>query len=180
MLRYKACRNSIVTLELLEDTKNNEKRDKVANDKYAKFRCNMAKVISIVNVKTGKTMEKDRSIFNNSFRYVSGEIVETCFNENMNEVCTSGIHYFKTKEVALSWFYKQDDRFPPDGKCEVWHDNGQKQSEGTLKDGKSEGKWTWWYNNGEKCSEETYKDGRMVLDVYKLNDKYWRDFKRWE
>jgi len=168
MLRYKACRNSIVVLELLNDTITNEKRDKVVDDKYAKFRCNMAKVISIVNVKTGEMMEKDRSIFNNSFRYFSGEIVETCFNENMNEVCTSGIHYFKTKEVALSWFYKQDGRYPPDGKWKVWHDNGQKQLEGTLKDGKRDGNWTWWYNNGEKCSEETYKDGSYMLASYSL------------
>jgi len=54
MLRYKACRNSIVTLELLEDTKNNEKRKNVVNDKYAKFRCDGAKVVNITNVKLEK------------------------------------------------------------------------------------------------------------------------------
>jgi len=160
MLRYKACRNSIVILELLKDSVTNEKRDGIVDDKYAKFRCDKAKVINITYVKTGETMENDNSIFNNSFRYFSGEIVETCFNENMNEVCTDGIHYFKTEEAAVSWFYKQDDRFPPDGKCEVWYENGQKDSEGTFKNGKLDGKLIGWYENGQKHYEATYKNGK--------------------
>ena len=159
MLRYKACRNSIVTLELLGNTTTNENRDGVVNDKYAKFRCDKAKVILIVNVKTEETIKKDVSIRNPNFHYRVGEIVKTDFTTNLNAVCTKGIHYFKTKEAAFSWFYRQNDENPPDGKITSWHESGQKSSEGTYKCGKFDGKWIVWYENGQKRCEGTYKNG---------------------
>ena len=48
-----------------------------------------------------------------------------------------------------------------DGKWTRWHENGQKSSEGTYKDGKEDGLWTLWYENGQKESERTYKDGEL-------------------
>jgi len=167
MLRYKACRKSIVTLELLDDSKTNEKR-LVVDKNYAKFRCDKAKVVNIVNVKTGEKMVEDVSIHNSSFEYTLGEIVmPDYFNTDINKVCARGIHYFKTKEAALSWFYKQDNGFP-DGKWTGFHDNGRKYYEGTFKNAKKDGKWIRWHDNGQKGSEGTYKDG-------KVNDKwiYW-------
>ena len=41
-----------------------------------------------------------------------------------------------------------------------WHDNGQKKSEGHLKNGGEDGLWTYWHDNGLKESEEHYKDGK--------------------
>ena len=160
MLRYKACRNSIIILELLNDTITNEKRKDVINDKYAKFRCNKAKVIDITNVKTSELMKKDLSIFDDLFVYSFGEIIETVFNTNINEVCTDGIRYFKTKEAALSWFYIQDDKNFPDGKWTQWNENGQKHCEGTYKNGKHDGKWTGLHENGQKFYECAYKNGK--------------------
>ncbi len=157
MLRYKACRNSIVTLELLNDSVTNEKRD-VVNDKYAKFRCDKSIVIGITNVKTGEKMVEDVSIRDNKFIYNVGKIVETCFDEDLNRVCGKGIHYFKTEDAAMVWFYNQNENFP-DGKIISWHENGQKYCEGTYKDGERDGKWIWWWGNGNKESEGTYKDG---------------------
>jgi len=159
MLRYKACKNSIVTLELLDNTINNEKRNNVVNDKYAKFRCDKAKVVNITNVKTGEPMEHDVSIRDDKFVYSLGEIIETVFNTNIDEVCSEGIHYFKSKEAALSWFYNQNDQNRPDGKWIDWHQNGQKDSEGTIKDEEQDGKWIYWYENGQKLVEGTYKNG---------------------
>ncbi len=40
-----------------------------------------------------------------------------------------------------------------------WYKNGQKEEEGTYKDGKEDGKWTWWHDNGQKKIEYNYKDG---------------------
>ena len=42
-----------------------------------------------------------------------------------------------------------------------WHENGQKESEYTLKDDKPDGLWTYWHENGQKSLEETYKDGSL-------------------
>ncbi len=185
MLRYKACRKSIVTLELLDDSINNEKR-LVVDDKYAKFRCDRAKVVNIVNVKTDEKMEKDISIFSGNFVYTLGrEVSVFYFNENINEVCARGIHYFKTKDAALSWFYTQKNQNFPDGKWIKYHENGRKRLEGTYKDGKKyekwiryyvdgeknfegmfkngnhDGKWIYWWPNGQKRSEGTWKDGKL-------------------
>jgi len=54
-----------------------------------------------------------------------------------------------------------------------YHENGQKSSEitykngkqyiiRTYKDGKREGFWTWWYANGQKFYEDVYKDGELI------------------
>ena len=57
---------------------------------------------------------------------------------------TNNTNYKEDQQVAL-WNY--------------WHDNGQKQEEGIIKDGTRDGLWTSWYNNGQKRSEETIQDG---------------------
>jgi len=46
-------------------------------------------------------------------------------------------------------------------KEEIYHENGQKEGEGTFKDGKREGKWSGWYENGQKEGEGTFKDGKL-------------------
>ena len=158
MLRYKACKNSIVTLLLLDDTKTNEKRNGVVDDNYAKFRCNRAIVINITNVKTGEKMEEDVSIYDDNFVYSARKIVKTNYDLNLNEVCSEGIHYFKTEEAALSWFNRQTYIFP-DGNLTAWYENGQKESEGPCKNGKKHGKWIEWYEDGPKFSKGTYKNG---------------------
>jgi len=163
MSRYKACRNSIVTLELLEDTKNNEKRYNVVNDKHAKFRCNKALVVNIVKVKTGEKMENDVSFYNDEFKYRLGEVVKTGFYKNLNVVCAGGIHYFKTKKAALSWFYNQNNNYP-DGKITTWRENGQKLSEGTYKNGKQDGKWIYFTNDENIYAERTYKNGKRTYE----------------
>ena len=40
--------------------------------------------------------------------------------------------------------------------------NGQKESEGTFKDGLKDRKWTYWDENGQKRYEETWKGGKLV------------------
>jgi len=156
MLRYKACKNSIVTLELLNSSVTNEKRDVVDAD-HAKFRCDKAKVIDIVNVKTGERMKEDVSIYSSGFHYRMGEIVKPDhFSVLLNIVCAEGIHYFKTKETAISWYYRQNTDTIPDGKYLEWYDNGNKKSEKTIKNKKVYGKFTEWWDNGNKYCEGTF------------------------
>ena len=184
MLRYKACENSIVTLELLNNSVTNEKRDGVVDDRYAKFRCNEAKVINITNVKTGEKINSDVSIRDKNFVYTLGKVIKTNFDKTLKKVCTEGIHYFKTKEAAVVWFYCQIGENFPDGEWIIWRGNGKKKSkgtykngymdgkrtdyfkdgnklfEGTYKDGKEDGKWIWWWNNGQKNTDEIWKNGK--------------------
>jgi len=37
--------------------------------------------------------------------------------------------------------------------------NGEKESEGGIKNGKKHNTWTFWYTNGEKWIEENYSEG---------------------
>ena len=49
-------------------------------------------------------------------------------------------------------------------KEEIYHENGQKEGEGTFKDGKRKGKWSGWYENGQKNSEQLFKDGKLISE----------------
>ena len=48
-----------------------------------------------------------------------------------------------------------------DGKHTSWHENGQKRYEGTEKNNNYDGLWIYWYENGQKSSEGIYKDGEF-------------------
>jgi len=43
----------------------------------------------------------------------------------------------------------------------TYHPNGQKESEGNLRDDKKHGLWTEWHENGQKASESHYKNGKL-------------------
>ena len=159
MKYYKACRNSIVVLKPLTSTINNEKRSGIVDHFHAKFRCNKVRVMSVMNVKTGEKMNQDRSIFDYNFIYEAGKIISTNYDRDINKICSGGIHYFNTKEAALSEFYDLTDNNIPDGKWTGWHSNGQKKYEHIYKNGEYEGKCTNWYDNGQKAAEELYKNG---------------------
>ena len=43
----------------------------------------------------------------------------------------------------------------------LFHENGQKQSEGEYKNGKQNGHWIGWYANGQKSKEGGFKNGKQ-------------------
>ena len=47
----------------------------------------------------------------------------------------------------------------PEGTVIEYYENGQKESEGSYKDGKEDGLHKYWYENGQKSAEENWKDG---------------------
>jgi antitoxin component YwqK of YwqJK toxin-antitoxin module len=57
--------------------------------------------------------------------------------------------------------YLKNSDSPYTGKVFEFHDNGQKKSEITLKDGKEDGLSVTWHENGQKESEYNYKDGKF-------------------
>ena len=91
------------------------------------------------------------------------------------------INYNTTLVQRDGVFYTKDTNKPYAGPVFSLNKNGQKRSEGTLKDGKKDGKWTLWFSgyidhNGSddvgphyfKQDEGTYKDGKLI------------DFKEWD
>jgi Family of unknown function (DUF5758) len=108
-IRYKAGKNSIITLEPKGIT--NEAEQKYVNSSHAKYRTDKALVIDIQNFRTGKTMDSDASLYDRKFVYKKGELIEIDnYNTDLNETCTTGIHYFKNKKSAVEWYrYINDD-----------------------------------------------------------------------
>ena len=151
----------IAKLEILGKT--NENRDDIADPQYAKYRTSKVKVLKIfhmngeVNNDETQIIKQMNGIFRENFVYITGEeIYVSDYDEDVNIVCSRGIHYFKTLEQAKMW-----NLFPPHtGKWIEWWGNGNKKEEGEYKNGKEEGKWIGWYENGNKMYEREYKDGK--------------------
>ena len=157
---YKALRNSIATIKY-DPSKSNELRKGVVS-KHAKFRVAEAYVDKIVNVESGEDMDSDVSIRDSTFIYQVGKVVfPDSFDENIDEVCTFGIHYFKTKETAVSWFYNQTGCKYPDGPYKEWYGNGQICQECNYKNGELDGPYKAWCEHGEISKECNYKDGKL-------------------
>ena len=155
---FKSCsRDWIVVLQKLADTITNESRSVVDAD-CAKFRADKLQVVDIIHKFDQTTRD---SICNSVYEhkqivYKKGEIIEVeDFNKKLNEVCTTGIHYYKTMKVA---FYLELE-IVRDGEWSCWYRTGQVKSNGSYKDGKEEGEWEYWYSNGQLESKGKYKNG---------------------
>jgi len=65
-----------------------------------------------------------------------------------------------------------------DGKWTIWFNNGQKKEEGSYKDGKLNGKWTWWGKSGQKVKQKNYKDGKLdgkLIEWFQFNGEIKRE-----
>ena len=58
--------------------------------------------------------------------------------------------------------YLPSDEEPYTGEYLKWHENGQKQEEGTYKDGKFDGVFTVWDKQGNIIKQGTFKNGEAV------------------
>jgi len=105
MLVYKAGAYAIITLELLPDSKTNENRENIVNHDFAMFRTNKARVVSIVDPVTNMSMNQDSSFYDETFIYTLNKIVEVKdYDDNIEKVKTTGIHYFKTYNAAMNFY----------------------------------------------------------------------------
>ncbi len=151
---YKVCQHSIATLSLLPDSVTNEERNDVVDANFAMFRTDKAKVISLINPETNESLNSDHSIYDSSFIYTVNAIVKTKFDINIRGC---GIHYFKTYEAGLNWYYQYYKKF--NGKRITYYDRGGKEWEWNYKNGELNGFQQSWYRNREKSSEMNFKNG---------------------
>jgi len=68
------------------------------------------------------------------------------------------INWYKNGQKEEEGTYKDGKK---DGLHTEWYKNGQKRLEDTYKDGELDGKWTEWFRDGQKSYEGTYKDGKQ-------------------
>jgi hypothetical protein len=88
----------------------NESRKSVINKDMAKFRCNGLNVVLIYDLVLQETMSQILHKTNYwcfLTYYKTGEIVKpNRFNDDLDEICSSGIHYFLTLKAAMSYDVK--------------------------------------------------------------------------
>ena len=140
---YKKLQNDyIAKLEILGKT--NENRIDIANPRYAKYRTSKVKVLKIFkNGKRGiKIIKQMNGLYDKKFVYTTGkEIYVSNYDEDVNNVCSQGIHYFKTPYQAKMWELNVNNYT---GTYIEWYDDGSKKQEDEYMDGKRKAKW-WQY-----------------------------------
>jgi antitoxin component YwqK of YwqJK toxin-antitoxin module len=175
----------MIILQKLPDTKTNELRNMIANQEFAKFRASHLKVLKIFNIEIPE-IEYDSCI--NSTRknldYKKNEIVYPDeFDNDLNRVCTTGIHYFKSIDAAFYYMipenytgthYEYDDygrrvsethyiNGIMDGKIVTWFTGTEQiRMKGQYFKGEPEGIWNYYTSQGKQDSMEKYVNGRKV------------------
>lgn len=178
MLGYKVAQSEhekvIVTLEIPEDAITNMNRQDVVDVSKAKHRTNKAKVISIEDLK-GNTYNKAESYKYNkkSLIYEVGKTVFVDdFDTNIDNLCSTGIHYFLDKELAkmydYSWFITHT---VLNGPNKSYSDNGRLWRYAEYKDRALHGKYIRYHYNGQVSEECTHVDGKKegVCIIYHYN-----------
>ena len=94
---YKKANGCLIKLLILEDSKR-------SSATTIKCRCDKAKVLDIINIKTGEKISSVASGYDEDFIYTVGEIVRVnnFDNDRWNEY-TTGIHFFMNKENAINF-----------------------------------------------------------------------------
>ena len=184
-LCYKSCGDYIVTMKKLPDTVTNESRKDVVDPLYSKFRADKLLVVRIEHKNTDETVTH---VQNTTYRKkkiwyeVSKEVSVTDYNQDLDEVCAPGIHYFLSRDAAFYWnnagiinglrrtWYGDGQKklvsnyadAKLNGPCQSWYVTGQKRKECSYVSGKLHGPHQSWHINGQKKRDCTYLDG--VLD----------------
>ena len=163
MLGYKVAKSFgkrvVITLEIPEDAITNMKRTNIVHAETAKYRTMKAKVIKIED-SDGKTYNEAVS-FNydkNSLTYkLDEELVCHDFDMNLEDVCSKGIHFFLSKQMAETYGVESIEN----GVLTTWHANGVKERQRTFVNNKKHGLVSVWFENGNKNEEVVFENGKI-------------------
>lgn len=144
----------IIIMRKLDKT--NESRGNVKDPKYAKFRANRLDVLAIIDLDTLGTLGSITNIYLNYRSVFSYDIIECqytvgdqvqsdWFDEDLENIYSNGIHYFKTIEGA--YFFRQRPKTYT-GTWLEFYDNGQMKSTGYYVNGEETGRYMEWDENG--------------------------------
>ncbi len=119
--KFKRCDKYILELKIVEnETKTNEMRKGVVDNRFAKFRATCLLTIRIYDIAKELFVNTiDHKCGPYHLTYQVGEIVRpNAFNTDLEKICTSGIHYFNSL-LAAYWFtiykLKEDVEFTDNG-----------------------------------------------------------------
>jgi hypothetical protein len=151
---YKLCCNVLdddnnirkwfVVMKKTAETKTNENRSDVFDKDHANFRANKLIVIEIMNV-DNPSIKKDFII--NKYdtietKYEVGkDIIPDKYDDDIKNVCSNGIHYFKTPITA---YYHRSVPYNYTGHWIEWYMDGQRYEDGEYENRMKIKKWTKW------------------------------------
>lgn len=156
-LKSKEKKDWLIIMKKTDDTITNERRNGIIDKNFAKFRANELVVVEIINIlNPNERIDKILNRFQDckEVQYVKGKIVRPdYYNEDIEHVCSAGIHYFKT--LFAAYYYR---KVPKNytGKWFGWGNNGEIVLNGEYENGRFTGKLTSWHLNGRKKREENY------------------------
>lgn len=176
---YKLClRNWMVILSKVNDrdevTVDNESRKNVLNPKRAKHRASVLFVDEIVRIETG---EKIKTITNVCYyggkeyvlTYTVGQkIYPDKFDPVLENVCSSGIHYYLTMDQVFETMEVPDDFT---GTKNYWNNDGSLAKTVSYVKGKMNGLCTEYYPNGRKSIISNYENGEKNGSV----ESFWKN-----
>jgi antitoxin component YwqK of YwqJK toxin-antitoxin module len=93
----------LITLFIPIRAKTNMTRKNVTNKLYAKYRCDVAKVILIIDENNITYNSAKSAYYFEPIIYIVGNTIKSEFDENINIVTGKGIHFFIDKLVALNY-----------------------------------------------------------------------------
>lgn len=159
---YKSCGNNIVVLKKLLQTRTNEKRKNIHDVRFAKFRADTLQVICIFS-KTNpriQSISTRNTIFTGiQLLYKVGNIM--CidnYDTNLDEVCTTGIHYFKSVEAAFHCELPNGYT----GELITYYDDGKIEKKYNYQNGKIHGECTIWKHNGTTDLKCRFEYGKLI------------------
>jgi len=155
-------------MKLLEDTKTNMNRKDITDPTNAKYRADKLYTELIFNkYDPNETVQSvTNTNYKNAITYTVNSVAyPDSFDNDLNVVCTNGIHFFKSIERALLWdllnvIYTS--------KYKTYYDSGQIKSKCN-------------YIDGKKCGEliEYYKDGQIIMKCNYIDDELCDEYIRY-
>ncbi len=168
---FKKCSDYIVILRKpISKFKSNEERKNIVDKNFAKFRGNAFIVEDIIHYKTRKHFKfiSHCPLRLSPVLYMVGRWVEPDnFDDDLELVCTHGIHYYLTLEAA---FYHGLNQIKT-GTTFGWYSNGSKSYEYNFKDGKKDGFQMEWCRNGSVLLHSLYNKGKRHGYQYSYGNK---------
>ena len=184
----------LITLFIPVRAKTNMTRKNIIYKLFAKYRCNVAKVLSIIDENNISYTSATSAFYFEPIIYRVGETIKLEFDENINIVSGKGIHFFIDKLMAINYnkpileqkwplyknlyqdFYsngrlKQRIKYTIENNeiyhkyIEVWYENGyRKYSINYILDQKN-GIFNEWYINGQfKLSCNYFNDAKYGIE----------------
>jgi hypothetical protein len=185
----------LIVLKKLSRTKTNETRKSITNHFFAKFRADKLQVVRIIDVFSfNRVVPYVTNNYESTTTYYKvGHIVHpNKYDEDIENVCSEGIHYFKSIEPAFMYHIGNFIHAWNICKIKDWYDDGVLYEEGTYIYGKKSGPWEKLHENGNLYTEVTYVNdkksgisrewnvyGKLIEEMKYANGKLSGPWKSW-